>query len=270
MRFRNKYLKITTSTFIVLVFLASCKQESENIVKEPPKTPLKQINSGFKEEELFQKYIDDIDNNKDLTSGPTLKYLGDNETHVSALVFFDSEKSIKKIIFEEVRGEGSSEVCSYYFRGGGLFFHTSEKTEINDDSFVFSVTKSYLDSAENIVFACSKRHSDFDSLEFLEFQPIEKKNIDKSKILALVNQEGQFQTLFRGFSDFNGLKFLVVGTDDYTSTLEIDKNSSGDLAKLSKNPVGYMRKKLNLSFSNYTKEDKIEYQKLLRVKILEE
>jgi hypothetical protein len=104
----------------------------------------------------------------------------------------------------------------------------------------------------------------------LEFQPIEKKNIDKSKILALVNQEGQFQTLFRGFSDFNGLKFLVVGTDDYTSTLEIDKNSSGDLAKLSKNPVGYMRKKLNLSFSNYTKEDKIEYQKLLRVKILEE
>ena len=66
MRFRNTYLKITTCTFIVLVSLTSCKQESENTVKEPPKTPLKQINSGFKEEELFHKYIDDIDNNKDL------------------------------------------------------------------------------------------------------------------------------------------------------------------------------------------------------------
>lgn len=253
-------------TFLVVIF-QSCNDQELSKELDPPKSPLKTVEANFPQEEIFLGFISEIDSSKELTSGPTLHYLSNDESHTSALVFFDSEKSIKKVIVQDVRKDGSSELCSYYFRGGGVFYWVSEETKITGDEFEFLITKSYLDSAEQVVYSSRKSHSEYDSLEFIPFTAIGKTNKDKKRVIQLVNQEGPFETLFRGFSDFNGIKFMVVGTDDFTSTLEIDKNSRGDILKLIKNPNTYMSKKLNVSFTNYTKEDNIEYQRLLEVKI---
>lgn len=253
-------------TFLVVIF-QSCNDQELSKELVPPKSPLKTVEANFPQEEIFLRFISEIDSSKALTSGPTLHYLSNDESHTSALVFFDSEKSIKKVIVQDVRKDGSSELCSYYFRGGGVFYWVSEETKITGDEFEFLITKSYLDSAEQVVYSSRKSHREYDSLEFIPFTAIGKTNKDKKRVIQLVNQEGPFETLFRGFSDFNGIKFMVVGTDDFTSTLEIDKNSRGDISKLIKNPNTYMSKKLNVSFTNYTKEDNIEYQRLLEVKI---
>lgn len=253
-------------TFLVVIF-QSCNDQELSKELVPPKSPLKTVEANFPQEEIFLRFISEIDSSKALTSGPTLHYLSNDESHTSALVFFDSEKSIKKVIVQDVRKDGSSELCSYYFRGGGVFYWVSEETKITGDEFEFLITKSYLDSAEQVVYSSRKSHREYDSLEFIPFTAIGKTNKDKKRVIQLVNQEGPFETLFRGFSDFNGIKFMVVGTDDFTSTLEIDKNSRGDISKLLKNPNTYMSKKLNVSFTNYSKEDNIEYQRLLEVKI---
>jgi len=261
------FLKIfSVITFSALIF-QSCKEKESNNESDPPKSPLKKVEANFPQEEMFAELIKEIDSSKELTSGPTLHYLSNDESHTSALVFFDSEKSIKKVIVQDVRKDGSSELCSYYFRGGGLFYWVSEETKTNGDAFEFSITKSYLDSAEQVVYSCGKTHVEYDLLEFMPFSAIEKMTKDKSRVIQLVNQQGPFETLFRGFSDFNGIKFMVVGTDEFTSTLEIDENSKGDVSKLLKSPNAFMGKKINVSFTNYTKEDNIEYQRLMEVTI---
>ncbi|MFM7757861.1 MAG: hypothetical protein ACKO6J_02915, partial [Crocinitomicaceae bacterium] len=66
-----------------------------------------------------------------------------------------------------------------------------------------------------MVYSCGKTHVEYDSLEFMPFSAIEKMTKDKSRVIQLVNQQGSFETLFRGFSDFNGIKFMVVGTDEF-------------------------------------------------------
>jgi hypothetical protein len=254
--------------FLLLGLVISCSSETDLKEKDPPKAKLKKMVSAFPEEEIFTNYINEIDSSTAFTSGPTLHYMSNDETHTSALVFFDAQKSIKKVVVQDVRKNGSSEMCSYYFRGGGLFCWIAEETKTTGESFQFSITKTFLDSSEQEVYSCAKVHSEFDSLEFMPFQQVEKIRKDKNRVIQLVNQEGPFQTLFRGFSDFNGLTFMVVGTEEFTSTLEIDKKAKGDLAQLLKNPAAHMGKKLSVSFTTYTKDDNIEYQKLLNVKFI--
>lgn len=264
---RLKYFfKFCSAITFLFVIFQSCKDQENSKESDPPKSPLKTVEASFLQEEVFLGFIKEIDSSKELTNGPTLHYLSNDDAHTSALVFFDSEKSIKKVIVEDLRKDGSSELCSYYFRRGGLFYWISEESKIKDDAFEFSITKSYLDSAEQVVYSCGKSHMEFDSLEFISFSAIDKKMKDKNRVIQLVNQEGPFQVLFRGFSDFNGSKFLVVGTDEYNSTLKIDKNSKGDITKLLRHPDIFMGKRLNVSFT-ITKADNIEYQRLLEVKI---
>lgn len=268
-------LKLKNSSLLIVILIAlfpmffAC---SDDRVEEsdPPKTPLKEIESSFSEEDKFIKMQQEIDSSEELNFGPTLDYLNTStETHTSATVFFDNGKTIKKIVYQEFGNDGSTETCSYYFSdNGSLFSWKSEMTMVKGETVLFTIIKSYLDSSENTLFTFSKSSVDYDSLEFISFNRIDIIKKDKKKLLELVNQQGPFETLFRGFSEFNGVNFMVVGTDDYTSTLEITTNSKGDIKKLLNNNTTYLGKKLNILFTKYTKQDNIEYQKLLNVKIL--
>jgi len=84
--------------------------------------------------------------------------------------------------------------------------------------------------------------------------------------LNIINQEGEFQTNFQGFTELEGRTFFIVGTKHFTSTLafwELNKT----LSLLKNNEKRYLDKELIVDFSVETDANGFTFQVMKNVRM---
>ncbi len=118
-----------------------------------------------------------------------------------------------------------------------------------------SIVINYFDSLGSVSNSFLMRNTG----QFMEneenFLPIDSKQIDYRKFSRLVNQQGEFENTFRGFSEVNNLLFIIVGTDLYRASLKIASSiDERNLNILRSNPEKYIGCLLNILYVNDANE----------------
>jgi hypothetical protein len=89
---------------------------------------------------------------------------------------------------------------------------------------------------------------------------------DDSLALKIINQEGEFETNFQSFTENMGKNFLILGTENMTSTVAfLDYNPT--LKLLKNNQKRYFGKKLIVNFSVETEANGFTFQALNDIQI---
>jgi hypothetical protein len=141
-------------------------------------------------------------------------------------------------------------------------------TEFNEESNYYSEVISFYGDSGNVIYTGIRNATDIDSLYWLRYSGIDKKNHTDDFTLDLLKREGPFQTNFLGtaYSEEQEKLFLVVGPENrtYTSTLAVIEKSAflNKLIKYEKQNIGIP---LDIDFVHTTQTDGFSYQTLLNV-----
>jgi hypothetical protein len=126
------------------------------------------------------------------------------------------------------------------------------------------LTKSFYDDSSNVFFskkALITEQSE-DNYVYEKCKPV---NHNDNLAWKIINQENEFETRFQGFTQNMGRNFLIVGTENYTSTIAFGEYS-GILNKLKLNEPNYIGKKLIVDFTLQTEANGFTFQALKNVR----
>ncbi|MBM3184906.1 MAG: hypothetical protein FJZ67_01280 [Bacteroidetes bacterium] len=235
---------------LFLGFLISCDQNKQE--KSQTSHSLKEVKPMFENEIIFENEIKDIETNENLVEVTSLEYLRDNgETYVvKGLVDTkkeNQEMTLKKLIFKKIVGNGNETNCTFYYKGTRKFVSINEETYLKNEELIKVITKSYYDDS-NKVFFSKKRTSKAESTDTCRYKKCDLIDHNENLALKIINQEGDFQTKFQGFTELDGRLFFILGTEHYTSTILFSEYNQ-TLSILKKNEKKYLGKKLIVDFS---------------------
>lgn len=249
--------------FILFLNLIACANKEEK--RSKLNHSLKEIKPLFKDEDAFENEIKSIETNNKLIEVSSLEYLsseGDSYL-VKGLVEVSKNKqnmTLRKLTFRKVSQNGNETICSYFYIGSRKFSSECEQLIQKGVEFIKVFTKSYYDDSSNVFFSKSSsgRADSFNKNEFSSCKPT---NHDDNLALKIINQEGDFETNFQGFTESMGKNYLILGTESMSSTVAfLDYNPS--LKLLKNNEKKYLGKKLIVSFSVKTEANGFTFQAL--------
>jgi hypothetical protein len=189
-----------------------------------------------------------------------------DQQNVSALL--DGDMKMQSMILEKNLSNGKMVKTTFYFFKESLIVSKRLIKNYSEKGVFISEEKSYYTPEGNVAFTGIRKSKDEKTLPDLHFTATENKAHDPSSAFLIINQSGDYQTLFQGFEEAMGKSFLVVGTDKQTSTLA-HLEPKGDLKKLLDNSQKYLGKRLKIGFTNIDQPDGFSYQGLTELTILD-
>ena len=249
-------------------FLFSCEQNKQE--KSSKHYTLKELKPMFENEVNFENEIRDIESNENLLEVTSLEYLKDNgETYVvKGLVETgkeDQEMTLKKLIFKKLFTNGNETICTFYYKGTRKFVSINEQAIFKNNELIKVITKSYYDLS-NKVFFSKKLSGKAEGLENSDYKKCKPIDYNDNLALNIINQEGEFQTNFQGFTELEGRTFFIVGTKHFTSTLAFSELNK-TLSLLKNNETKYLDKELIVDFSVETDANGFTFQVMKNVRM---
>ena len=215
----------------------------------------------------IHEYLKEVDHRMVLDSGSSLVYTDNNYNNYKAKVFFTKEKSIKKLVGFIDYANNSKLINTYYFHRGIPIFSKSEVYSLTDTITLLQVTKEYYDSLGNVVRTI--RSNVEKSANRVDSQIKNTERLGHKDFMSIINQKNNFTTGFRGFTEMNGIPFLIVGTDTYRATLKVpDQLNSQDFERIKENPNTFVGCELMIEFLNFIDDSKDENHVLYNLKLL--
>jgi hypothetical protein len=260
-------MRLLIGLFIFAILL-SCSENKQEESK--PQHALKEIKPLFDDEIAYENEIRNIDSDKRLTEVTSLEYLsGEGESFVvKGLVETKQDNQVmtlKKLTFKQVFKNGNESTCSYYYIGTRKFASTCEQSILTGNDLKKVLTKSYYNDSSEVFF--SKRISgNSENINETSYSACKQVDHDDQLALKIINQEGEFETKFQGFTESMGKNYLILGTHDYTSTVAFAEFNP-TLKLLMNNEKKYTGKKLIIDFSVVTEPNGFTFQALTDVKI---
>jgi hypothetical protein len=125
----------------------------------------------------------------------------------------------------------------------------------------FSEERSYY-SLTNSVISTLSRYAQTEELELGTFKESKKHVVSHETALSIIKRTGDFETRFQGFEEAFGRKFIVVGTENQTTTIAFNVLSP-ILTELMKTEKRSLNKPLEVQFSPITEPDGFTFQALI-------
>ena len=257
------YLRSTFLLFFLLFNLANCTNESAPIT---PKKDKKRIafSEEFKDLLVFEKYVNKIDENKRLQKIQSLFYTDSEGNTNEASAWLDANLNIVKIKQVENLTSGKKYERTFYFCDG---FKTVSQQIISHYEFkkpYFTEQRSYY-STKGAVIATFQRYDKQEDLSLVALSLGEKEDCSHRVALDLIKRAGEFETRFRGFDEAFGRNFLVLGTENQSTTLAF--NVESPLLKQLKSSENSYKNKcfLDVEFSPITEPDGFTFQALVNL-----
>ena len=247
-----------STCLICLIILTSC---GNNTSKTEENThELKEIKPFFKEEPIFEDEINSIENNSQLIEVSSLDYLRNDGKTFLVKGWVDENGGLKKLSFRSYNDKGEESIFYYYYIGKRKIATICDQTILKGNESMKVLTKSFYDDSSNVFFskkALITEQSE-DNYVYKKCKPV---NHNDNLAWKIINQENEFETRFQGFTQNMGRNFLIVGTDNYTSTIAFGEYSD-ILNKLKLNEANCIGKKLIVDFTLQTEANGFTFQAL--------
>jgi len=256
------YLRSPFLLFFLLLGLVNCTNESAT---STPKKDKKRIafSEEFKDLLVFEEYVKKIDENKQLEKIQSLFYTDSEGNTNEASAWLDANMNIVKIKQVENLTSGKKYERTFYFCDG---FKTVSQQIISRYELkkpYFTEHRSYY-STNGSVIATFQRYDKQEDLSLVALSVGEKQDCPHHVALDLIKRTGEFETRFRGFDEAFGRNFLVLGTENQSTTLAFNVESPL-LKQLTSNENLYKNKCLDVEFSPITEPNGFTFQALVNL-----
>jgi hypothetical protein len=257
LNFLNKFL-IPFFCFVVV----SCNDQSEPIQIQPLK---KRIVFSGKNKHLmvFENYAKKIDGNKSLEKIQSLIYMDSAGNTSEAFAWIDKKNEIVKLQQTTSLATGRKIERIFYFLNGlksmsrQLVYYYERKIP------VFSEERSYY-SLKNSVIATFYRFSKTEEIDLATFNETRKHSVSHETAVAIIKRTGDFETRFQGFEEAFEKKFIVLGTENQTTTAAFNVLSP-ILSELIRNEKSRQNTLLDVQFTPITEPNGFTFQALIQL-----
>ena len=257
--------------FITLIGAVSCNSESE--LPEDIVTTGTDEYVPNKNEVAYEEYVAALDGNESMASGNSLFY-SKGEGEFAEVEFFVNEKNemVKMIEYYTQVGQNTMTVAKkiFYFKDGKKFATKELFEEGQGDDLGFVERVSYYGDDEKPIVTKSRKAPFEQDLDYETFELSDNYDCSMERALAILNQEGDFNTTFQGFVDQQGALYIIVGgkgPDAFTSSLVV-QNLDETIAELRGDELGMIGTQLVVDFETRENQGEgFEYQILNSVSI---
>jgi hypothetical protein len=252
----------------VFTILIACDQTQQQYPQK--RHSLNEVKPLFENEAIFENEIKNIDSNSNLTEVTSLEYLSRNGEIflVQGLVETKNgtnEMTLKKLSFKKISNNGNETNCSFYYLGIRKFSSFCERLTFKGDVLKKVITKSYYNDSSQVFF--SKRLSgNAENIDESFYKLSNPENHSDKLALSIINQEGEFETNFQGFTENSGKNYLILGTKSFTSAVAFTEYNS-TLRLLMRNEKKFIGKKLIVDFSVQNELGGFTFQQLNNIRI---
>lgn len=260
---KTKIMKYTLLFAIAFGLTVACSSKKENITENEPVSEL--VKSNETDDLMYQ--IDSDLENKSLVQ--SLKYTNGDHDAVEVIAYVDENEQIIKI--EEYLLNGKTGVVSrqhFYYNGGAMFASKfiTEKQPKDKESYYSEVVTFY--DLKGNPSTSKERNADYEEyLDQAEFSSTQTEKHSVENALAVLKQQGHYETTFQGFVDSGPYSFLIVGenaVDGFSSSLSIQQFSPAIMV-LQKQGKSALGNKLQVQFERYIDPEGYEMQILIDV-----
>lgn len=244
-----------------ILFLLSCQNQEGKPIETPSSKKRIAFTQENKNLEVFEKYAQKIDGNKKLSKIQSLFYTDSDGNTTEAYAWIDEKMEVVKLLQNETKVSGKKMERIFYFLNGlktmsrQIVYHYELKKPY------FSEQRSYY-SLTGAVIATFSRYSSTEELDLTELKKTDKQELNHRNALAVIKRIGDFETRFRGFDEAFGRKFIVLGTENQTSTLAFNVESP-ILKQLMNGENKHKNELLEVQFSPITEPDGFTFQALV-------
>ena len=263
-------LKNTSILILTLLVMFACKTKSKPL--QDPNINVKNGISSFKDGAKYEKVIKQIDGNKSLIQIRSLLYTNDEGKTQSVSGLIDKNGEILKLSQEYSDGKGIKVILDFYFENRRLICTLNKTLFVDDKRGYCREIKSYYIENDMVVYCCSRKAKDEESIASLNFRTDKKYSFKIDEALEILNQKGRFETRFQSFMSIGGKEFIIVsaiGKDPYYSVLAVQPDDKA-IQMLKKNEGKFLNKLLKVEFVEITESNGFSFQGLTNVKMIEE
>lgn len=247
---------------IICFILVSCHDQSEPIHK-----PLQKKRIVFSQENknliVFENYAQKIDGNKSLEKIQSLFYSDAEGNTTESFAWINKKMEIVKLQ-QKVNLISGRKIERFFYFLNGIKTMSRQIAQYYDlKKPYFSEEKSYY-SLTNSVISTFSRFARTEELDFSTFKETKKHSIPHETALSVIKRSGDFETRFLGFEEAFGRKFLVLGTENQTTTVAFNVESP-ILTELIKTEKSKKNTLLEVQFSQMTEPDGFIFQALIQL-----
>jgi len=251
--------------FFLLFSLVNCENEST------PSTPKKEkkriaFSEEFKDLLVFEKYVKKIDENKKLAKIQGLIYMDSEGNTNEASAWLDPNMNIVKIKQVEILTSGKKYERTFYFCEGLKTISQQIISHYELKKLYFTEERSYYSTSGSVI-ATFQRYAKQEDVSLAELSVGEKHDCPHRIALDLIKRTGEFETRFRGFDEAFGRNFIVLGTEDQSTTLAFNVESPL-LKQLKSSEKSFKNTYLEVEFSPITEPDGFTFQALVNLSLV--
>jgi len=251
--------------FFLLFSLVNCENEST------PSTPKKEkkriaFSEEFKDLLVFEKYVKKIDENKKLAKILGLIYMDSEGNTNEASAWLDPNMNIVKIKQVEILTSGKKYERTFYFCEGLKTISQQIISHYELKKPYFTEERSYYSTSGSVI-ATFQRYAKQEDVSLAELSVGEKHDCPHRIALDLIKRTGEFETRFRGFDEAFGRNFIVLGTEDQSTTLAFNVESPL-LKQLKSSEKSFKNSYLEVEFSPITEPDGFTFQALVNLSLV--
>lgn len=256
-------MRFLLGLFFIGLIVSCCQNKSQ---EKKTSHSLKEFKPMFENEEIFENEIKLINSDKKLTEVTSLEYLNNSGESfiVKGLVTIKNETqemTLKKLTFKKISSNGNETTCDYYYIGSRKFASSCHQTFLKGGHLKDFTIKSYYNDSSAVFF--SKKV--FGEPKENQFAKCELFDHDDKLALKIINQEDDFETKFQGFTENMGKNYLILGTDNYTTTVAFSQYNP-TLTRIKNNEKKYLGTKLMVDFFVQSEASGFTFQALKDVR----
>ncbi|MFZ9612537.1 MAG: hypothetical protein ACO29Q_04585 [Crocinitomicaceae bacterium] len=248
---------------VSLIGLISCK-ENEEKQDHPTKKKRIEFSKEHKELEVFENYVQKVEDNKSLDRVESLFFTDATGNTTEAFAWVNEQMEIVKLqeTFTLVNGQKTER--TFYFLNGLKSVSKTFVSHYELDKPYFTEERSYY-SLTGSVIATFGRSANTEDLSNATFNVKPKNSHAHQNALAVIQRTGDFETRFRGFDEAFERKYIVFGTEKQTTTVAFNVETP-ILKQLMREEKKQLNKPLEVQFSPITEADGFMFQALIDLK----
>jgi hypothetical protein len=259
-------MKVNFSHYFLLSFslllLVCCKNDQgKPQVSDKTKKRIAFTNEN-KNLAVFEKYGLKIDANNSLSKIQSLFYTDSDGNTSEAYAWIDDKMEVLKLQQNENLASGKKIERIFYFLNGLKTMSRQITYHFELKKPYFSELRSYYSLTGSVIATFSRYSSKEDELDLMELKKTDKQGLDHQRALSIIKRTGEFETRFRGFDEAFGRKYIVIGTENQTTTLAFNVESP-ILKQLLSAENKHKNERLEVQFSPITEADGFTFQALV-------
>lgn len=249
--------------FPVLLIVAACSSNETSGEKKDKTAPVVITLANESEMDARRTAIDSIVEKAGLIASSLSFARGETGESIQVDGHMDTTNTILRLeeFFNDGNGKNSGR-RQYYLNNGKPFLIREEFDDVSGTKPQFVDRITYYNAAGKALKTKERRADYQDLIEGLSYKPVPLVSTSMARAMRVMNQEGEFQTTFQGFTHADVLSYLIVGEnkpDGFHSALRLDYKDPMIVA-LSANEDSYMGTLLRVQYMKEQDSNGFEYQ----------